>query len=774
MVRSIIIAALIGLSGPTFAQDSASVKLLNYRKNVLQEKMFVHIDRDVYVTGETMWLKIYTVDATLHRPIDISKVAYVEIVDADNNSLVREKIALSEGVGSGTLFLPASISTGNYLVRAYTSWMQNFSADFFFKKPVSIVNAFVKLDQPAVAANKASTHQFQFFPEGGTLLAGVPNRIGFKGSVGEFRGALIEEGGSDTIVHFKPLKFGMGSFDFTPASGKKYRAIVRAAGSPASNVGLPDVTSEGYALRVVDKGNVLSAEVTFLPAMQNGPAVFLFVHTRQQMVKAERKSISQGKALFEIKKSDLKDGISHITLFDDRSRPLAERLFFKAPANVINITLQSGQSEYRTRTKVQLDLQTNRAVSQMSVAVYRLDSLAPTQSPTHISDYFYLTSDLRGLVESPQYYFGNDAEAVAAADNLMLTQGWRRFTWADLSKKPVFTYAPEYNGHLVRGITKDMNGNVVPSIFTYAAVPGRIIDMYPSRSNSKGEVTYEMKHFIGGQKILVYADSSYKVELQSPFSTAATTASLPELRLQPSVEKNLLARSVGMQVDKIYNEEHYATPVIDSAAFYGAADETYFLDDYTRFPVMEEVFREYVPGVNVRKQGGDFKFFLHDTRNKKMFYETPMILLDGVPLFDVNKVMAYDPLNVKKLEVLTRKFYHGLGTYPGIISFTTYKGDLNGFELDARYVNLDYEGLQLQREFYSPVHDYEKENEARLPDQRSLLYWNANLATDDTGKQSPLFYTSDVQGTYQVVVEGMTKDGASGFATYIFKVKGIK
>ncbi len=209
---------------------------------------------------------------------------------------------------------------------------------------------------------------------------------------------------------------------------------------------------------------------------------------------------------------------------------------------------------------------------------------------------------------------------------------------------------------------------------------------------------------------------------------------------------------------------------MDSSAFYGTADETYYLDDYTRFPVMEEVMREYVPGVLVRKQKDNFKFYLLDLVNKKPIYETPMILLDGVPVFNVNKIMSYDPLKVKKLEVVTRKFYHGMSTFPGIVSYSTYKGDLDGFELDSRYVNLDYEGLQQQREFYSPKHEYSKESEARLPDQRSLLYWDATLSTDTTGKQNPQFFTSDVPGTYQVVVEGLTKDGAAGFATQIFKV----
>lgn len=779
-MKPLILLVFLASAITATAQDSLLTKFNNYRKEVLQEKMFLHTDQDVYLTGETIWLKIYTVDASRHAPLDLSKVAYIELVDRDNQSVVREKITLTDGIGYGSVFLPASIESGNYLLRGYTNWMKNFGADYFFKKNISVVNSFVKLDPSlTTSGNRKVEYDVQLFPEGGTLLSGVVNRVGVKVSARNsngpsFNGALVSDG-NDTVARFSPARFGMSSFDFTPVAGKKYRVVVSVPQAQVITANLPEAAGEGYAMRVIDNGEILNVEVSFQPAIQSGPVVTLLAHTRQQVVKAERKSISQGKALFEIRKNDLKDGVSHITLFDNQSRPIAERLFFKTPVNGIDIKLQSDKQEYQTRSVVNLGLQTDRAVPHMSLAVYRLDSIVSETNALHIGNFLYLTSDLQGFVESPEYYFGDSPEARAAADNLMLTQGWRRFKWQDvLNSKPAFKYAPEAHGHIIRGLVKDLSGNIAPFTFAYATVPGRIIDLYPARSNSKGEIMFEARNFIANKKVLTVADSLHRVELLSPFSTETTTAAWPGLHLAPSTEKNIIGRSVGMQVQKIYYENRYVTPAVDSSAFYGKADETYFLDDYTRFPVMEEVMREYVSGVFVRKQRDDFKFYLIDQVNKKPIYETPMILVDGVPVFDVNKIMSYDPLKVKKLEVVNRKFYHGVATFPGIVSYSTYQGDLDGFELDSRYVQVDYTGLQMEREFYSPRHEYESENEARLPDQRSVLHWDSRLATDATGKQEPKFFTSDVEGTYQVVVEGLTNDGATGFATHTFRVKGKK
>src|SRR5688572_5792325 len=94
--------------------DTLVKKFQDYRANALQEKIYTHLDRNFYLTGETMWFKIYTVDGTLHRPIDVSKVAYVEILDKANLPVLQTKIALHNGGGNGSLFLPASLNSGHY------------------------------------------------------------------------------------------------------------------------------------------------------------------------------------------------------------------------------------------------------------------------------------------------------------------------------------------------------------------------------------------------------------------------------------------------------------------------------------------------------------------------------------------------------------------------------------------------------------------------------------------------------------------------------------
>jgi hypothetical protein len=286
-----------------------------------------------------------------------------------------------------------------------------------------------------------------------------------------------------------------------------------------------------------------------------------------------------------------------------------------------------------------------------------------------------------------------------------------------------------------------------------------------------------MKDFSGPRKIIVQTntakDSISTIQIASPFSDKYASIAPPPFTLSQSLEPILVSRSIGMQVQDVFyqDREKIKASGVDTTAFYGRPDATYYLDDYTRFPVMEEILREYVPGVMVRKRKDGYHFLVLDEVNKAVFDEDPLILLDGIPVFDVDKIMAFDPLKVRKLEVLTRRYYMGVLSLPGVVSYTTYGGDLGGFQLDPRAIQIDYDGLQLQREFYSPSYENSRQRESRMPDQRHLLFWAPAVLTGEDGKQRIEFYTSDHTGDYEIVVEGMTKDGISGTGGGSFAVR---
>lgn len=765
--------------------DSLKIKFDRYRQKGFQEKIYVHIDRPGYLTGETMWFKIYLTDAAFHKPAELSDVAYIEVLDRALQPVLQTKVSLTDGKGNGSLFIPATLNSGNYIIRAYTSWMKNFSADYFFHKTVSFVNAFKKPEPEAVTTTAAL--DAQFFPEGGTLIGGIKSKVAFRvtnasGKGIAFTGAIINQQ-NDTVAHFTPLKFGIGSFTFTPQPDQIYRAVVHEASGKTSIVKFPAAVSTGYSMHVTDSvENTLHISVHSTLQTEEPAFVYTFIHARQVVAIAEAKYIKNGVATFTVAKQDLPEGINQITIFDGNLKPLCERLYFKKPESTFSINLKTDQTQYSNRRRVRVDLHTHYSssskASDLSVAVYKEDSIF-YESGSGITDYFTLTSDLKGIIESPEYYRSNDAFVKEATDNLMLTHGWRRFQWSNVISNtyPVINFLPEYRGHIVKGMVRNADGSIAKGILTYAAAPGKITRLYGSRSNDKGEVYYEMQKSSGSANIVLQTnlkrDSTHRIEILSPFASDFSSIPIPPLRLSSSYAQALLDRSVALQVQDIYYRDQFERLAIreaDSSAFYGPPDEKYILDAFTRFPVMEEVMREYVPGVMVRKRKDGFHFMVIDHVHNDVFNDTPLIMLDGVPIFDEDEIMAFSPLKVRKLEVITRRYYLGPLSFPGIVSYTTYNGDLGGFQLNPKSVKMNYEGLQLQREFYLPRYESQQQRQSRMPDQRTLLYWNPSAVTNADGSLQLEFYTSDQSGNFRVVVEGMTADGLTGSNATSFTV----
>jgi hypothetical protein len=218
--------------------------------------------------------------------------------------------------------------------------------------------------------------------------------------------------------------------------------------------------------------------------------------------------------------------------------------------------------------------------------------------------------------------------------------------------------------------------------------------------------------------------------------------------------------------------KQYIDHRVDSATFYTFPNNVYPLDKYTRFTTFEEVLREYVMQVVVRLRGGEFHLSVLDDANKfSQFTQKPLILLDGLPIFNHNKLMQYDPLKTRKLEIVTRQFYYGNESYDGILNFVTYDGNLPDFELDTRATVIDYEALQLEREFYSPFYDAEHQVDTHLPDFRSTLYWKSTVPFDKDGKSTLTFYSGDIKGKFLVVAQGLNADGVMGTTHHYINVE---
>ncbi|MEO7046315.1 MAG: hypothetical protein ABI091_13480, partial [Ferruginibacter sp.] len=195
-----------------------------YNEYNLQEKIYVHTDRSFYLCGNVLWFKAYLTNAVNNHPLSLSKVVYVEILNKLHQPVLQGKISMKKGAGNGSFFIPFSVSSGNYELRAYTNWMKNSSPDHYFRKNISIVNPTRNLDTTII--HDVVSYSASFFPEGGNLVNGLESEIAFKVMDNKNKGVdcegTIVDQSNNTITNFKTFHSGIGHFYLSPEDGKKY------------------------------------------------------------------------------------------------------------------------------------------------------------------------------------------------------------------------------------------------------------------------------------------------------------------------------------------------------------------------------------------------------------------------------------------------------------------------------------------------------------------------------------------------------------------------
>jgi hypothetical protein len=313
----------------------------------------------------------------------------------------------------------------------------------------------------------------------------------------------------------------------------------------------------------------------------------------------------------------------------------------------------------------------------------------------------------------------------------------------------------------------------------YMSVPGRKFSFAGSVSNTNGLLRFSASKFYGKNNLVLQSDpaknNKYTIDLLTPYSDKFSAIVTPVFSFSEKWKEELLDRSINMQVENTYlveKKRKFLLPLMDdTTAFYGNPDKEYYLDDYTRFNTMEEVLREYVKEVRLRKQSDKFSFQVRDALFNIFFEDPPLILIDGVPVLDADKIVAMDPLKIKKIEIMSRKSYLGSVAANGIISYKTYEGDLAGYELDPNAIVVEYDGLQRQREFYSPVYNTPEQTKSRIPDYRNLLVWVPEIKSETGTEKKIVFYSSDLSGKFVISIQGITADGVPVSTLLNFTVK---
>lgn len=348
-------------------------------------------------------------------------------------------------------------------------------------------------------------------------------------------------------------------------------------------------------------------------------------------------------------------------------------------------------------------------------------------------------------------------------------------------------YLPEIHSPLIQGTIRPLGAIPVPPYF-YILFPGKSSYLYtvePKNNHFVIEISPEIRT----TDMLFWAENTdinqFEITILPSFLSGTQVAPPQKIPIGETNRAYLESLSTNTQVANAYlpftHIRGIDTPKNQpESAFYGTGDIIYNLDEYTRFPTMEEVFTEYVRFVIARKRKENDKvqqFYLWDLyannisiSNSIFFTEPALTMIDGVPVGDLETIWNFDPRKIQRIEMVNRKYHSGGKIFHGIIYFHTYKGDLAGEKIPKDILQQEYNPIQEPRIFYSPDYEQPSQEDSRIPDYRTLLYWNPQISVNAKGEAVFSFFTGDDSGHYRIEVNGILPDGTPVYGNSDFEV----
>jgi hypothetical protein len=756
-----------------------------------------YIDKDVFTTfslSGSAKSNTAKVDATIHygtpdgRPYSNRKVTWK--VQSNDDETISKGKATTDNAGNITV---------------------NFTTNKGDAVNTSLLLTAIDIDSKTVNNSFPLRHatalaDVQFFPEGGDMINGIKSKVAFKaikpnGLGTEAKGSVTDNTGT-VVATFTTQHLGMGVFDLLPENGKTYKATVTFTDGTQNTYELPKAKNDGVALAMVntDPTKLLfsfTASDSFVQANKN--KMMGFIAQCGQLIYYAAQFPATKNYSAAVLKSKFPTGVIKFTIFSPTGEALVERSVFVQRDDDLKLTLNTPKPTYATRGPVTFNVTAKKgdqpSLANLSVTVLD-ESKVPYDENSEITilTNLLLTSDLKGYVEKPNYYFNHVTDKTRAdLDVLLLTQGYTRFLYADIlaNKAPDMKFLPE-NGIEVSGSLRAGDGMPVRGTVNFAIKDTRI--KATVNTTSTGEFRFSKLFFADSAKATVDARGTVNANNMMILLNHDTYQALtPNINAPDEIANIDTALSVYLKNNKQQNlNSHVLKEVVikdrvyvpkpshaDFSALSGLSnipDHSIPGERLTACPSVYDCLKGMTPGIT----WNDDKLYLSRDYNNGSRTEAA-IYLNGQQIDFVN-LASVKPEEVEQVEVFSNDGVSGINRMTGtsgVVAITLKKKEkpkldkelLNSL-LTPQYsaVNFTPRGYSMARAFYNPKYDVTKTTGIG-GDLRTTIYWNPKVITDKTGIATFDFYNSDGKGTYRAIIEGIDGDGNIGRAVYKYTVQ---
>ena len=614
----------------------------------------------------------------------------------------------------------------------------------------------------------------KFFPEGGALINIPHQNVAFKaqgadGFSKEIEGFLFNSKG-DTLTNFRSEHNGMGIFTMNPVNNETYYVTVRTNDSITKRFDLPAIEPKGISIAMSHYKQEIRYEIQKTEATEWPQKLFLLAHTRGKL--AILQPINPKRTFGKMNDSLFTEGITHFMLIDEQGNALSERLIFVPDHKPNQWQITTDQPTYGKRENVSLqvaakDSEGNPVEGTFSVSITDRKSIQPDSLADNILSNLLLTSDLKGYVEDPAFYFLNqDARTLRSIDYLMMTHGWRRHKMENVLRTPSLNFT----NYIEKGQT--ISGRIM-GFFGANVKKGPICVLAPkyniiatTETDEKGQfivntsfrdsttflVQARTKKGFAGVDILMDPPQYPVATHKAPYFNGATTFMedyLMNTRDQYYMEGGM----------RVYNLKEVTVTAKrerpSSKSIYTGGINTYTVEEDRLQGYGQTAFdaASRLPSVTITN-GSE----IHIRNNSEpaiividdIVYEDASDILKDIQVSDMSSIsllrgadaVILGPRASGGAVVITLKDPRNLPARPaqGIITYTPL-------------------GYSESVEFYHPTYDTPEKKNAQRSDFRSTVYWNPELRLDAEGKATIEYYTPDSTAPEDIIIEGVNKNG---------------
>ncbi|WP_339660166.1 hypothetical protein [uncultured Polaribacter sp.] len=781
-------------------------KMQDYTLNNYPEKVYIHTDKPYYSLGEKIWFSAYLLNGSTHEKSTKSKILYAELIDENDSIISQKKLYMKDVNVAGDFTISEKFIPGKYLLRGYTNYMRNLDEKNFFQKEIVIFSS-KKEDVKIIKSNiKSNTEiainikpELNFYPEGGYLVNDLNNKVAIKIKNNLFDDQKIPieiiDDKDNYVTSFTTTNFGLGTFFLIPEKGKKYFATLNYLEN-TYKYELPASLLEGYVIKTVK--NNLNLLINLNTNYQNGLlGSSLVIHTRGNLIFNQSLADTEKSKILKIPLSKLPTGVLNITLFTPEKKPCIERLVF-INKDVATINIKKAKDYYGRRKKVELnisvkDTSNQNSISYLSMSVRDLNAYPENKKAENIQTWLLLNSDVRGKIKDPGYFFDKNNDTFQKRDYLldliMMTNGWRRFTWQNLLYESDKNLEFEVEkGITVSGKTLDMKSPYgAKSVPTRLTLFGKPIVQEPIQiSNIKGEFSYGPYILYDSIPALLEARTT---NFQSKKEQDRKILILQDkIKKSPKVLRNIIENNNSVNVSAFTNYQKYLKDLDSSFK-----QQQYVLNEVvvkTKIKSKEEIRKEEMDSRT--SYGGSFRRFdaqnegngstaldvLYGVSGINIINDTvyvrslgtnavPLILFDEIPI-DVIELRSIPATDISFIDLLIGQEAMRFTSGGSVISMYS-KLDNGGYvrkntKRKPGIIDFKINGFYTAKEFYAPDHINGIEEQTKA-DVRTTLHWNPTIKTSKTADTMISFFTSDSKSSYLIEIEGITENGIPVYAT---------